>query len=300
MRYCPTCRTQYTDDTLRFCLQDGATLVEQLASDTPTVAFTESETVARSAGAKTQDSQVTSWRGEEVTRVAASQPPKRTGLALPIIAGAAVLLFLFFAATIGIWLYVTRGRVVSTDEIAAGNKNANVSNFGNSSSYGATPYPSPSVGPTIIITPTPFVNNGSTLQPTPTAPPFPPDRPQQPVPQFINGWKSMAEARNLDAYMGNYADTVDYYRKSGASRGFVRADKARAFGMYNSMRVNISNLSFDVSADGRTATAVFDKEWDFRGGRNSSGKVQSQLKLRNENGRWLITGERDLRVYYTR
>jgi hypothetical protein len=36
MKQCPTCKTTYTDDTLRFCLSDGAVLLDDL-TDTETV-----------------------------------------------------------------------------------------------------------------------------------------------------------------------------------------------------------------------------------------------------------------------
>ena len=32
----------------------------------------------------------------------------------------------------------------------------------------------------------------------------------------------MAESRDLSAYMNNYADTIDYYKKSGASIGMCQ------------------------------------------------------------------------------
>ena len=98
--------------------------------------------------------------------------------------------------------------------------------------------------------------------------------------------------------MENYARTVDYYNRPGASRSDVRTDKARAFGTYDSIRMNIGDLNISVEKTGEHATAEFDKEWDFRGERNSSGKVRSQLRLRWEGEKWLIVGERDLRVYY--
>jgi len=119
------------------------------------------------------------------------------------------------------------------------------------------------------------------------------------VSESINNWRSLGEARDLDSYMSNYADRVDYYNRSGVTRGAVRSDKARAFGLYSSMNYTLSNMNVSVDDSGTRATAEFDKEWDFRGSRPSSGKVRSQLRLRNEGGRWLITGERDLKVYYT-
>ena len=44
MKHCPNCRTRYTDDTLRFCLQDGTPLAADAEQLPPTVAFGEAET----------------------------------------------------------------------------------------------------------------------------------------------------------------------------------------------------------------------------------------------------------------
>jgi len=66
------------------------------------------------------------------------------------------------------------------------------------------------------------------------------------------------------------------------------------------MNVNISNMTVTVGTAGDTATAVFDKEWTFVGSGTSSGKVRSKLEFRKINGKWLITSERDVKVYYTR
>jgi ketosteroid isomerase-like protein len=288
MRICPTCRTQYTDDTLRYCLQDGAALVEQLQSDTPTVAFKkEHETVEASAKTSSR-SGVTTSSDEELTRVAAA---KKTAGVRPDFDGACRrpwvwLLLSFSQGALGIWLYLKDGGTVPTSSNNA-NVNVNGSLSGNSGTNPPTPIPFPSNTPTPVPlpTPTPQVNS---------------EEARKEVSQTIYGWKSMAESKNLDAYMGNYADTVDYYNHSGASRSYVRSDKARAFEMYDSISVDLSNMNVSVDESGNKATATFDKEWDFQGSRNSSGKVQTQLKLRNVNGRWLIVGERDLRVYYTR
>jgi hypothetical protein len=100
--------------------------------------------------------------------------------------------------------------------------------------------------------------------------------------------------------MTHYAPTVDYYSKRAASAAFIRADKQRAFSRYDSISIDISNLSVTVDASGRSATAVFDKEWDFSGNGSSSGKVRQMIRLRNVDGEWLITAEKDLKVYYTR
>ena len=47
MKHCPACGTQYTDNTIRFCLQDGSSLVESRETGTPTVPSDETPTVIR-------------------------------------------------------------------------------------------------------------------------------------------------------------------------------------------------------------------------------------------------------------
>jgi len=280
MRYCPTCRTQYTDETLRFCLQDGASLIDRSETDTPTIAFPETPTVE----ARRETTPVTEWQNDESTRASmAGHSKKKGGLAIAAAAIGLVLLILGIVGAIGIWLLLNPRR----ENVAANNSSVNNANIPRANRDSPTPTKTatPQTSPTVTTTPSPSAD----IEP-----------PKQTVAEVVNGWKSMAEELDLDGYMANYADRVDYYNKGGSSRDSVRKDKLRAFTMYDEIRINITNLSSDVSVDGRTATAVFDKEWDFRGRKGSSGKVQTQLRLRNENGRWLITGERDSKVYFTR
>ncbi len=80
--------------------------------------------------------------------------------------------------------------------------------------------------------------------------------------------------------MNLYAGTVDYYNRKGIGAGSIRSDKQRAFNDFDSIEMNISNLSITPDASGERATAVFDKEWVFEGEEKySAGKVQSQLQL---------------------
>ena len=99
--------------------------------------------------------------------------------------------------------------------------------------------------------------------------------------------------------MSKYANTVDYYRKRNASVGFVRSDKQRAFTMFDSISFTVSNMDILVDDSGDLASAAFDKEWVFQGTRRSTGKVRQQMQFRKINGQWLITAERDVKVYYT-
>ena len=87
MKICPSCKTQYSDDTLSFCLQDGTPLAAGFSSDTPTVVLGETETVAARRGDRVNvhvgDSGSSAWQQSQVTHVA-TQRPERQGSNTPI------------------------------------------------------------------------------------------------------------------------------------------------------------------------------------------------------------------------
>ena len=199
------------------------------------------------------------------------------------------MILVFGAIGIGAWLYFSKGKpeiAQNTDVNSSTPENARTNANINSSAF-----PSPNVSKT------PFEEGTPTPIPTPNVNP---EEVKREVSNTINSWKSLAESRNLSAYMNNYADTIDYYNKKGASVSTVRADKQRAFTIYDTLEINLSNMRVTPDASGETATAVFDKQWYFEGDANSSeGKVQTQLRLRKIGGAWKITGEKDLKVYYT-
>lgn len=311
MKRCPSCNTQYTDITLLFCLQDGTPLVDGPQAETPTVVLNETETVvARSGHDRMQipvsDPNAAAWQQSQVTHVASLQPEKKGSNTAIAVAVTAVVMFIVFGTLgIGAWLFLRNGQ----GEVAK--NTGDLSNVSNQNlGFNTSPIPTPQSSrfgdPSGSGRPDPGTGPGSTSLATnsdipPSLPPPVDDSVvRSQVSDRIYNWKSMLESRNFNAYMGNYADTVDYYRKRNLGIGAVRADKARAFSLYSSMRQNISNMSVSVGPTGETATAVFDKEWTFTGRDTSSGKVRSQLGFRKINGQWLITAERDLKVYYTR
>jgi ketosteroid isomerase-like protein len=114
----------------------------------------------------------------------------------------------------------------------------------------------------------------------------------------IRSWISAGESRDIDSTMRFYADIVDYYRKPGSTKNFVQSDKQRYYDKFQTASVTISDLIIMPSADGNSAEALFDKTWVYDGNSRFSGKVRDQLKFRKSDGKWLITGERDLKVYY--
>ncbi len=293
MKICPHCNVQYTDDTLSFCLDDGTPLVSGLQADTPTVILGETETFIAASPFASQPS--------EATRVQtfAPEPRQRTNTGLAVALTATGMLLLFVVTGVAVMLYLNSGPP------SPKNVNTNISLPPvtlNTNSTTATPVTNsylPS-SPTISITPT-NANTNTNSSTTDGPPVVTGDRPlNTEISQRVYGWKSNMESGNLDAHMDNYASTLErYYTRSGMSRSEVRADKARAFNRFSSMRVSVSNMV--VASDGpSSATATFDKEWSFSGNGASSGKVRSQLKFQEIGGRWLIVSERDVRVYYTR
>ena len=265
MKSCPVCKNQYSDDTLLYCLQDRTPLTAVAQNDTPTVMLGETETAAARdrnllINAPVNDPNQSAWQQSEVTRIATASPEKRSSkTALTVILTMLGMLVLFGVIAFGAWIFFRNSQQTTAQNTA------NTSN--------TTKPLSPSTGDALEI--------------------------QNEVSQCVQDWKSKLESRDFNGYMSHYAPTVDYYTKRGVSSSTIRADKARAFSLYNSMRVNVSNLSV-TNASGDIATATFDKEWVFDGSKSSAGKTQSQLELKKVNGQWLITAERDLKLYYKR
>ena len=282
MKVCPTCQSRYTDDTLLYCLQDGSALVtEESQPPAPTVAYTgELETVVKNRQTNTEEN----YARQTGDAANYQTQPKRSNTALIFVVALLAVILLFGVAGIGAWLYFSKGK----KEIAQ-NTNVNSStpeNKKTNTNFNSSAFPSPNVSKTPAPTPaqTPNVS---------------PEEVKREVSERVNSWTSALVSRNLASYMNHYADTVDYFNRNGASIATVRADKQRAFSIYNSFDVEVSNLRVTTDAAG-TATAVFDKEWYFEGDeRSSEGKVQTQLRLRKIGGAWKITGEKDLKVYYT-
>jgi hypothetical protein len=114
----------------------------------------------------------------------------------------------------------------------------------------------------------------------------------------LEGWSRRAEAIDLEGCMTYYAAKIDYYNKPGASHAYVRDDKSRAYNKFTSMSVTLSNIDVDFPSTD-TAVVVLDKAWDFSGGGSStSGKVKQRLTLNRLGSKWLISGEKDMSVYY--
>lgn len=290
MKQCPTCQSQYTDDTLQFCLQDGTPL--KFVAGSPSAAYGEQETVVSNRQSSQtrapQPTNPTGWNPGQYQSNAGFETAEKKSSATAVFLTAFVMLLLFGLVGMGVWLYY---RGVNPDEntnILLAKKTPNPEIAANTSST-APAKPTPAA----------TVSSSNTAANTNSAP-VDKEKIKQDAAQRINSWASAAESLDLDKYMSHYAATVDYYNKKGASQGFVRADKQKAFSTYDSIRITLSNLTVTPDASGERATAVVDKEWNFSNAeKTNAGKVKQQLELRKINGQWLIAAERDLKVYYT-
>ena len=261
MKQCPVCGTQYTDDTLQYCLQDGSPLAGVPA---------EEETVISSRSR---------FEAPATRRLDRPGPPAapagRSKTPWIVLATALATLLLVGIGGAALWFYTKQNRApnVATDTKPVGRDAAH------------TPAPTPSPARNSNANGTANANSRPAVDPAAV---------RRQVTSTVNEWKENTESLDIDSLMGQYAERADYYNTSGASREAIRRDKERAFSSFDTVVLEISGLSIEVDDTGETATAEFDKEWEFEGERSSRGKVRSQLKLRKTNGRWLIVSERDL------
>jgi ketosteroid isomerase-like protein len=320
MKRCLTCQRTYTDDTLRFCLQDGAVLVTETQGsavpDPEATLVSEARQGSRNEGPPTE---VLSPRGAQTIAVqnpSQTAPPQsypseiqgrrdttptakpRNTVMIVVVSVIGTILLLSLGA-VGFFAYLKnrgdaeRARIVNAeDNRAANNANTQANNTTNNinrasananvnANANANTRPSPT--PALSPTPAPVDSVAVASQVTST----------------LNGWAAATTARNLNAHMNYYADTLDtYYNAKAISSAKVRTDRERAFNAYSSMDVQLSNIRVTPDATGQRATVTFDKTWTFEGDKYSNGSVQQLVTLEKQGGRWRITGEKDLRIYY--
>jgi len=300
MKQCPNCQTIYSDVTLQFCLQDGTPLSEFSDRNAPINSDTEAETiVSTNKGINNLPRQVEPIRFEppssyQTNQSDWSQPPSQpviieqpretkksntTAIVLLTALGTLLLLGIGGAAA---WMYFKNNRteVAVNVNTAQQNRQTNA-NTAIQNVNVATPSPTPS--PT----------------PQPTLKPEAAKAVTNDVKNVVDEWKDTTENLDLDSHISQYADTVDYYKAGRVNISKVRDDRARAFAAYDIININIDNVKVTPDASGEKATVILDKEWNFEGAEKfSSGKVQQQLTLAKTNGKWLITGEKDLKIYY--
>jgi ketosteroid isomerase-like protein len=300
MKRCPTCQSVYTDDSLAYCLQDGAKLafVRDSASEetwqmsgasaAPPTEILKPEdmpTVRIEPGANTREQQ----RARPTALNSPSIPPPSSATAAPRSNATVILL----SAVVAILLLVLGGLITW---VAMRDRNANQQSTGNTTSNENV------AGNTRQSNTTTRTESNTNSSQTPTPQPSAVDvaAAQKEVQAALNAWSDTIRQRNLEEHMKYYADTLDvYYNSANVSRERVRADRAAAFSKYNSLDMQLTNVNITIEPTGTRAVATFDKTFDFRGDeKDFSGSGLNRFWLAKSGGRWRITGEKDLKTYY--
>ncbi|HEY0546817.1 MAG TPA: hypothetical protein VGC91_15665 [Pyrinomonadaceae bacterium] len=315
MKYCPTCRRTYADDTLRFCLDDGALLLSG-EGDAPDASFDPNATLRDSSsnppshrsnaateilgasGAAQTERMPPSMptlaqappRATERDIYAAPtpRPPKTQNTALVVGLTVIAMLILLALGGVAAWYFFRSDKPTGTTQSQLNqNQNQNAQtkpDNTNLKSYTTTPNANLAPSPAATATPAPVDVAAVREQ----------------VTSVLNGWASASRTHDLDKHLSYYADTLDtYYNATNVSSSRVRSDRARAYKIYTTLDVELSNLKITPDPSGEKATATFDKTWTFEGSEKySSGSVHQKIWLTKIGGRWRITGEKDLQVYY--
>ncbi|MBK6750963.1 MAG: hypothetical protein KA956_12805 [Pyrinomonadaceae bacterium] len=99
MKICPSCQSSYTDETLRFCLQDGTELIGSNSGNYPTQVLPEMETVVRRDPITTDDQKI------RMTHATVT-PDGRGSNTLLIVGLTAVGMCVLFGGIAAAWLFM--------------------------------------------------------------------------------------------------------------------------------------------------------------------------------------------------
>jgi hypothetical protein len=302
MKHCPTCQRAYADDTLSFCLQDGSTLLSG-SGDVGSSIDPQATLPASSSSRSNVPTEVLAYRSAPTDEMPPSietfsheqrhtardlhqntRPPKTQNTALVVGLTVVATLILLALGGVGVWLFLRDDKPAGPVEPQANQNQNSVPNANVNPK--SSPLTKASASPAATASPTP--------QPVDVA------AVREQVTSVLNGWTSASRARDLDKHMSFYADTLDtYYSAANVSSSRVRSDRSRAYTQYNTLDVELSDIKIVPDSSGERATATFDKTWTFEGDEKySSGSVHQKVWLTKIGGRWRITGEKDLKVYY--
>ncbi|HEX8638816.1 MAG TPA: hypothetical protein VF692_12180 [Pyrinomonadaceae bacterium] len=269
MKVCPKCHSSYTDETLNFCLTDGSPLVEETSGgySPDTDSWQHAETVRGSRFHFSENPHRTSPNSSAPTLpvidARTENLPRAQAPKTKFYPALGVLLLLLAALGGGFWWF-------------SQNKNRAAIPATNQTDNAVRAAKAP-------------VNLTESQQ----------AKIKKEIADFIESWRKSNEDRDIDSHIEHYANTVDnFYKESGISKNHVRADRQRAYEVYESIKMEIDNLKITPESE-TSAVAVFDKSWTFKNEKKTStGSVEQEQRFVKQNGKWLIVGEKDLLVHF--
>lgn len=282
MNSCPTCGTQYTDQTLIYCLQDGTPLTIASTGETPTVLIVETETRDRIPHNEEIVTEYRSGRGIEFSE--AANKNGRIGTAVKVVGGLAAVALV---AVVGVASYLLGSR----------NSASNTGDPANKNSESVAANTNAANRPAAISTP---ASNTALVATSPT--PFDDTQANSDLSARVASWKDSIESNESDSIVNNYTSTIDnYYGTKRAKASELQKAKAKKLIDFDSLRVVTSEQTIKVDESGKTASIQFDREIWFTGEKEKiHNKSRVEMKCRLVDGRWLIYSERDIKTYPTK
>ena len=279
MKYCPSCLNQYTDLTLKFCLQDGTPLSampERKQSTIDTVAF--SQPVTAASFLPTSDFRIEQSpqnRTQQNIKPDAVPKAKRTSKALVALAVIVPVLTLSGAGVASGW-FLLKDRLNTMSEQKDARQDDQAA---------SAPVPVASAVPETIKANDPASTDAEAVKAE--------------ITNAVEQWKDLTEGHNAEKLSQMYGEKVDYLGTTGVSNAEIRATVQKLFDAYSDIDLQISNLSVAVDSEGQAATAIFDNEWDYEASpKLSSGKAHTKLHFQRSGSDWKIVSERQLKIYY--
>jgi ketosteroid isomerase-like protein len=282
MKYCPSCLNQYTDLTLKFCLQDGTPLSampERKQSTIDTVAFSRPLTAA-SFLPNTSDFRVEQPpqnRTQQNIRPETVKQAKRSNRALIALA-VIVPVFTLSAAGVASGWYLLKDRLAAMVERQEQQQS--------DGQISTDPIPLASVIPETVKTNDPPTSSDIEMVKTEIA-------------DLVERWKDLTEGHNAEKLSQMYGEKVDYLGEAGTANSEIRATLQKTFDEFNDIDMVITNVTIAVDAEGTAATALFDNEWDYEASpKLTSGKAHTKLHFQRAGSEWKIVSERQLKIYF--
>lgn len=293
MKRCPVCNREYDDQTMNFCLADGASLTSasgaSIGGTTPSDPYGPTEAVhaeeRRFAEMSTMVTPV-----PQFVRPAAATPhvqPAVNNRNLFLLVAVVVLL----ASVVVLAFVLIRSKKDDNGVDVRGKQDDSNSTNNDNKVSGATTSPTP----TPVTTPVEMQSPSATATPTPNT-----SSARAEVLAVMHSWGDSLTRQDLGSNLRLYADRLDaYYQLGNASKDQVRANRQSIFAKYySSTNVQLSNIAIEVDPSGTRATVSYDNSYDWRGGaKYLVGKSHNSMILSKVGSQWLITSERHLQTY---